>query len=642
MMGLGHINTTGFLFGDDDEKAAAKKEAATSPDVKTYLQMNDTNDKFPILVRRDGYPGLVSSSLANGFHPPLIGRLQLSASSAALDLALSQSPGPETQVSGVTSAVRGHRSSQPIFPQDFFNGIQNVQGNNVASQQVEAIGSSRLNRHSMEASLAAYAASALPGQLATNDVPSSRPSLANLQSSYSTNDIPTMKNASGALPAMAPPKTHAAQQFHNHNASLGRIPPSAVNNRNSRELSGGDYRREDSAAAYQNNIYQQTTSSAQASIPAYSPSNMAVSLTDHMANQVAQVNSQYTTPAFYGGYGMQLMNMGMTSVPFNNHLAFNQQAQPYQQQNAFVQYQTYGQQGRIQDSQARVMQQRRMQNGEENARFNNVLLEHLQGEIYSLCKDQHGCRYLQKQLEAGNPEHVHLIFLETNQHVVELMTDPFGNYLCQKLLEFSTDEQRTVLINNAASSMVKIALNQHGTRALQKMIEFISTREQIHMIIIALHDRVVELIQDINGNHVIQKCLNRLNPEDAQVSLLSTLPVTASRLTQSSSSSMPSEPTALLSVHIVTAVASSSAASTMPLAIRKHNSSARSPRVRFLWSRIHSVITCCNTSSTSANQPSPTRSATASRVAFLCCRSKSSARTSSRNASVERSQALLP
>lgn len=520
MMGLGHINTTGFLFGDDDEKAAAKKEAATSPDVKTYLQMNDTSDKFPILVRRDGYPGLVSSSISHGSHPRLIGCLQLSASSAALDLALSQSPGPETQVNGATSSARGHRSSQPIFPQDFFNGIQNAQGNNVASQNAEAVGTSRLNRHSMEASLAAYAASALPGQLTTNDAASSRPSLANLQSSYSTNDLPTMKNANGGLPTITPPKIYAAQHFHNHNASLGRIPPSAVNNRHSRELSGGDYRREDPAAAYQNNVYQQTASSAQAGTTAYSPSNMAVSLPDNIANQVAQVNSQYPTPAFYGGYGMQLMNMGMTSVPFNNHMAFNQQVQPYQQQNAFVQYQNYGQQGRIQDSQARVMQQRRMQNGEENARFNNVLLEHLQGEIYGLCKDQHGCRYLQKQLEAGNPEHVHLIFLETNQHVVELMTDPFGNYLCQKLLEYSTDEQRTVLINNAASSMVKIALNQHGTRALQKMIEFISTREQIHMIIIALHDRVVELIQDLNGNHVIQKCLNRLNPEDAQVSLL--------------------------------------------------------------------------------------------------------------------------
>ena len=59
-VGLGHINTTSFLFGDDDE--ASKKESATSPDVKSYLQMNATDDKFPILVRRDEYPGLVSTT----------------------------------------------------------------------------------------------------------------------------------------------------------------------------------------------------------------------------------------------------------------------------------------------------------------------------------------------------------------------------------------------------------------------------------------------------------------------------------------------------------------------------------------------------------------------------------------------------
>ncbi|EHL03071.1 hypothetical protein M7I_1045 [Glarea lozoyensis 74030] len=62
-------NTTRFLFGEDD--------GATSPDVNKYLQMNTTEDNFPVLVRRDEYPGL------------------LSASSAALDLATSQSPGPE-------------------------------------------------------------------------------------------------------------------------------------------------------------------------------------------------------------------------------------------------------------------------------------------------------------------------------------------------------------------------------------------------------------------------------------------------------------------------------------------------------------------------------------------------------------------
>lgn len=94
--------------------------------------------------------------------------------------------------------------------------------------------------------------------------------------------------------------------------------------------------------------------------------------------------------------------------------------------------------------------------------------------------------------------------------------DPFGNYLCQKLLEFSNDDQRTALIRNAAPQMVTIALNQHGTRALQKMIEFIHTPEQISTIISALSFQVVPLIQDLNGNHVIQKCLNHLQPQDAQ------------------------------------------------------------------------------------------------------------------------------
>ena len=175
------------------------------------------------------------------------------------------------------------------------------------------------------------------------------------------------------------------------------------------------------------------------------------------------------------------------------------------------------------------------------ARFNNLPLEQVGGTIYSLCKDQHGCRYLQKQLENRIPDQIHMIWLETNPHVIELMTDPFGNYLCQKLLEYSTDEQRNVICESVAQDLVNISLNMHGTRAVQKMIDFLSTRRQasvtpvnmispftgvlwtdcraqIHSIILALSLHVVVLIKDLNGNHVIQKCLNKLAPEDNQVS----------------------------------------------------------------------------------------------------------------------------
>lgn len=43
---------------------------------------------------------------------------------------------------------------------------------------------------------------------------------------------------------------------------------------------------------------------------------------------------------------------------------------------------------------------------------------------------------------------------------------------------------------------------------------------QIHSIIVALSLHVVVLIKDLNGNHVIQKCLNKLAPEDNQVKLV--------------------------------------------------------------------------------------------------------------------------
>ncbi|KAK7032704.1 ARM repeat-containing protein [Favolaschia claudopus] len=157
-------------------------------------------------------------------------------------------------------------------------------------------------------------------------------------------------------------------------------------------------------------------------------------------------------------------------------------------------------------------------------RFAGTRLEDLQGEIPALCKDQHGCRYLQKKLEEGSAEHRDMIFRETFGHFADLMTDPFGNYLCQKLLEYSTDEQRNVICDSVAQDLVNISLNMHGTRAVQKMIDFLSNRRQadaryntqIHSIIVALSLHVVVLIKDLNRNHVIQKRLNKLAPEDNQ------------------------------------------------------------------------------------------------------------------------------
>ena len=60
-MGMASLSTTSFLF-DDEEKSSGQKDT-TSPDVKTYLQMNTTDDKFPILIRNNHHPGVVITSL---------------------------------------------------------------------------------------------------------------------------------------------------------------------------------------------------------------------------------------------------------------------------------------------------------------------------------------------------------------------------------------------------------------------------------------------------------------------------------------------------------------------------------------------------------------------------------------------------
>ncbi|TVY93737.1 Pumilio domain-containing protein [Lachnellula willkommii] len=472
-------STTRFLFGEED--------GASSPDVKTYLQMNATDDKFPILVRRDEYPGL------------------LSASSAALDLALSQSPGPDSHGWAAPFASRGHRSSQSqqSLPMSNIPGQTNGSASN---SQSESPVSSRQYRHSLDSQYYDQDTTSPP-------VSSPNATPPKLHSSQSASEVPTMRSGMNGISSVnTTPNSHAQQHLHNHNASLGRIPPNAMNNRLSREMSSGETATLRDA---QNGGYQSINSALQASTAPFNPTltqsmsqaQMPAAMTSPTAQQAYSVPGQG-----YYNYNVPMMNMGMQNMSLGQQPMYSPQPNPYAPYgNMYPQTQARGH-----DSQARVIQQRRQNDGEAMNRFANLALDQIGGEIYSLCKDQHGCRYLQKKLEDRDPNQVHMIWLETNQHVIELMTDPFGNYLCQKLLEYCNDDERTVLIENASHDLVRIALNQHGTRALQKMIEFISTPGQVQTIISALRYRVVELIQDLNGNHVIQKCLNKLSPTDAQ------------------------------------------------------------------------------------------------------------------------------
>lgn len=52
---------------------------------------------------------------------------------------------------------------------------------------------------------------------------------------------------------------------------------------------------------------------------------------------------------------------------------------------------------------------------------------------------------------------------------------------------------------------------------VQKLIETLKTRQQISLVISALEPGFLALIKDLNGNHVVQRCLQCLSNEDNKV-----------------------------------------------------------------------------------------------------------------------------
>ncbi|KAH7353000.1 hypothetical protein KP509_19G074400 [Ceratopteris richardii] len=143
-------------------------------------------------------------------------------------------------------------------------------------------------------------------------------------------------------------------------------------------------------------------------------------------------------------------------------------------------------------------------------------LEDLRGNIYTLAKHQHGCRVLQKKLDEAKFEDIEKIFEEIKDHVVQLMTDPFGNYLVQKLFDACNESHRTAILDAVTRNNDLINISLNITRAVQKLIETMQTRDQTSMLISCLKCGVVTLIKDLNGNHVVQRCLQCLQIDDNQ------------------------------------------------------------------------------------------------------------------------------
>ncbi|KAL8659195.1 MAG: hypothetical protein Q9202_007236 [Teloschistes flavicans] len=153
-------------------------------------------------------------------------------------------------------------------------------------------------------------------------------------------------------------------------------------------------------------------------------------------------------------------------------------------------------------------------NSKTNKRYE---LKDIYGHIVEFSGDQHGSRFIQQKLETANSDEKDQAFREILPNAMQLMTDVFGNYVIQKFFEHGNQTQKKILANQMKTHVLALSLQMYGCRVVQKALEHILTDQQASLIGELQKDKqVMRCVKDQNGNHVVQKAIERIPAEHIQ------------------------------------------------------------------------------------------------------------------------------
>ena len=87
------------------------------------------------------------------------------------------------------------------------------------------------------------------------------------------------------------------------------------------------------------------------------------------------------------------------------------------------------------------------------------------------------------------------------------MKDKFGNYVFQKLFEKGLPQHKLALLETVKGSIVDLSSHAYGCRVIQKAIEAIhELGTSVEDFLQEVEPYALQLTENVNGNHVIQKC----------------------------------------------------------------------------------------------------------------------------------------
>jgi hypothetical protein len=141
-------------------------------------------------------------------------------------------------------------------------------------------------------------------------------------------------------------------------------------------------------------------------------------------------------------------------------------------------------------------------------RFNPNEDKSVLDNVMILIKDQNGCRMIQKKLEEKKEDFLHKFFDKIKNNINEVICDQFGNYVIQKFVECCSDKNIiTSLLEKIKPKIYSISTHCYGTRGFQRILDFISEQADYEIMKEYLINNILNLIKDVNGNHVVQKVL---------------------------------------------------------------------------------------------------------------------------------------
>ena len=152
-------------------------------------------------------------------------------------------------------------------------------------------------------------------------------------------------------------------------------------------------------------------------------------------------------------------------------------------------------------------------NLEKTGKIDHYIYGLIKGKFLSIIKNHKGSKIFQKHLKNTHSDILHQIFVELNQNLEELITDPYANYFCKKFFTYLNQKDRIDFLKIIEKSMVKLSSDSIGTYPIQTIIEHVGSKNEKIIIVNALKDSVKELAIDPFGSHVLEKLLTCFEEE---------------------------------------------------------------------------------------------------------------------------------